>query len=259
MIISDLWRRLQKRAQLSLSRALYKRPLNIGSKGPFISFSFDDFPRSAFLSGGAILKDNGVRGTYYASLGLMGRKTDVGQVFVSDDLKELVAQGHELGCHTFDHLHPWKTRPDVFEDSVSQNKRALKELIAEVELRTFSYPFQYPRPQTKRRIGRHFACCRRGGQRFNAGMADSNLLFGYFLEKSRESFESVRDIIDRNRHAGGWLIFATHDISDSPTPYGCRPAFFEKIVRYSVASGAKILPVCKVWDGICEDLSRCKE
>ena len=33
-------------------------------------------------------------------------------------------------------------------------------------------------------------------------------------------------------------------------PFGCTPAFFEEIVKYAVASGARILPVIRAWDGL---------
>jgi hypothetical protein len=65
----------------------------------------------------------------------------------------------------------------------------------------------------------------------------------YFLEKSRRNVETVRMLMELNRRARGWLIFATHDIASEPTPYGCTPDFFERIVRSAVSSGARILPV----------------
>ena len=93
-------------------------------------------------------------------------------------------------------------------------------------------------------------CCRGGGQTFNAGAMDLNLLNAYFLEKSRDNPGCVKEVIDRNCQARGWLIFATHDISETPTPYGCTPSFFEDIVKYSVDSGARILPVAQALDAI---------
>jgi len=82
---------------------MYRRPFLLRNDVPNISFTFDDFPRSALLTGGAILSRYGVRGSYYASLGLMGKQAPTGTIFVAEDLQRLLAQGHELGCHTFDH------------------------------------------------------------------------------------------------------------------------------------------------------------
>ena len=40
---------------------------------------------------------------------------------------------------------------------------------------------------------------RGGGQKFNIGTIDLNQLSAYFLEKSRNNLQAVKDIIDRNR------------------------------------------------------------
>ncbi|HTQ96701.1 MAG TPA: glycosyltransferase family 2 protein [Candidatus Acidoferrum sp.] len=70
-----------------------------------------------------------------------------------------------------------------------------------------------------------------------------NQLSAYFLEKSRGNLQVVKDLIDRNREACGWLIFATHDLAENHTPFGCTPGFFEQVVRYAANSGAEILTV----------------
>jgi peptidoglycan/xylan/chitin deacetylase (PgdA/CDA1 family) len=224
---------------------LFKRPLLIRPQQPLISFTFDDFPRSALLTGGAILNRFGLAGTYYASLGLAGSQAPTGQLFLPDDLVTLLDRGHELGCHTFTHCDSWETRATAFENSIIENRLALGRLIPGAKFKSFSYPISLPRPLTKAKIADYFLCCRGGGQTLNAGRADLNQLSAYFLEKSRHSIQAVERLIDRNQQVGGWLIFATHDIADNPTPYGCTPEFFEHVVQYAVTSGARILPVVK--------------
>ena len=56
-------------------------------ESPVISFTFDDFPRSALLNAGAILRERGLAGTYYASFGLMGTKAPTGEMFEREDLR----------------------------------------------------------------------------------------------------------------------------------------------------------------------------
>jgi hypothetical protein len=129
---------------------------------------------------------------------------------------------------------------------VIENRRAIGRLIPGAEFKSFSYPMSPPRPRTKARVADHFLCCRGGGQTLNVGIADLNHLSAYFLEQSRHCIQAVEDVIDRNRKERGWLIFATHDIAETPSPYGCTPEFFERIVEYAVNSGAQILPVVKV-------------
>ncbi len=200
--------------------------------------------------GGAILNCFGLAGTYYASFGLMGKEEPTGQIFQLADLTLMAEQGHELGCHTFSHCHSWDTAAAAFEHSIIENRRALQRLIPGTEFRTLSYPIGPPRPLTKSRIANYFLCCRGGGQTLNVGTADLNYLAAYFLEKSRNSIQTVKDLIDRNRQVRGWLILATHDISDHPSPFGCTPGLFEDVVRYAVTSGACILPVVKALDAL---------
>jgi glycosyltransferase involved in cell wall biosynthesis/peptidoglycan/xylan/chitin deacetylase (PgdA/CDA1 family) len=227
---------------------VFKRPLLISSQQPLISFTFDDFPRSALLVGGAILNRFNLTGTYYASLGLAGQKTVSGQIFLWNDLETLFKQGHELGCHTFSHCDSWDTNTGTFEDAIIENRVALDRAFPGAEFETFAYPISLPRPLTKARIADYFQCCRGGGQTFNVGKIDLNQLSAYFLEKSRGDFAAVKNLIDRNRQACGWLIFATHDVSDTPTPFGCTPEFFERVVEYAVNSGANILPVVRAME-----------
>lgn len=214
---------------------------------PIISFTFDDFPRTAYHIGGTILRSHGARGTYYAALGLAGTVEPVGEIFTREDLANLVAEGHELGCHTFGHCHSWNTAPAAFERSIVENARRLSEWVPEASFTTLAYPLSGPRPNTKRRAVSHFSCCRAGGQTYNGSVVDRGLLSAYFLEQA-EHLDAVKRIIDRNSAACGWLIFATHDVSGTPSRWGCSPGFFEDVVRYASHAGVTVLPVGEAWD-----------
>jgi peptidoglycan/xylan/chitin deacetylase (PgdA/CDA1 family) len=229
--------------QRRLARWFGQRPCRIQMESPVISFTFDDFPRSALTNGGAILREHGVNGTYYASFGLMGSQAPTGEIFTPEDVDALVRQGHELACHTFDHCDSWETDPNDFEASILRNREAVARHVPGLTFKSFSYPISWPRPDTKRRVAAHFECARGGGQTFNTGVGDLNYLKAFFIEQSRDNFETIKQAIDGNARARGWLIFATHDVCDRPTRFGCGPALFEQIVAYSAKSGAHVLPI----------------
>jgi peptidoglycan/xylan/chitin deacetylase (PgdA/CDA1 family) len=212
-------------------------------ESPMISFTFDDFPRSALLNAGGILRERGLAGTYYASFGLIGKKAPTGEIFTREDLDELIRQEHELACHTYDHYDSWDTPPLEFEASIVRNQQAVAEQLPGLTLRSLAYPITWPRPDTKRRVAAHFECARGGGQTFNSGVVDLNYLKGFFIEQSRDNFDAIKQTIDANAHAMGWLIFATHDVCNRPTRFGCTPVLFEQIVNYAATSGARVLPV----------------
>lgn len=221
-----------------------QRRVRMLNRRPLISFTFDDFPRSALFTGGAILRKHGAGATYYASLGLMDSDGPVGRIFSEQDLHLVLEQGHELGCHTFDHCHSWATAPTVYEDSIRRNREALNKLIPGAAFSTFSYPRSIPRPQIKKRAQNYFSGCRGGGYApINIEVTDLNLLNAFFLEKSRGDVTVPKSLIAENCRRGGWLIFATHDVDEKPTQFGCTPAYFAEIVRAAAVSGAAILPV----------------
>ena len=246
--LAQLVKRAQGRYQRVSARYFCQRPLTINPEVPIISFTFDDFPRSAWLAGGSILHSFGVRGTYYVSLGLMGKQIETGNMFQADDLQALVVQGHELGCHTFSHCHAWNTRPQSFEAAIVENGRALQKLLPATSFRTLSYPISVPRVETKRRVSKYFACCRAGGQTFNRGAIDLNNVSAFFLEQSRDNPDAIHRMIDENCRAKGWLVFATHDISETPTRWGCTPELFKNVVRYAANSGGQIMPVFRAYE-----------
>ncbi|MBL9189555.1 MAG: polysaccharide deacetylase family protein [Opitutaceae bacterium] len=223
-----------------------KRSWTIPAGRPVISFTFDDFPKSALTCGGAVLEQHGLAATYYTSFGLMGRTIETGLIFDQDDIPRLLQGGHELGCHTHDHCPAWETATADYMASVQRNATALAALVAGRQFETHSYPISYPRPATKRRLGRIFRGCRFGGQMRNADVVDLNCLSSFFLEQCGENIGSVERIIGETVESGGWLIFSTHDVEAAPTRYGCTPEFFERVVACAVRSGAEILPMAKM-------------
>jgi peptidoglycan/xylan/chitin deacetylase (PgdA/CDA1 family) len=242
-LMSGFVTRLAGALQRGVANSCFTRTLTVDSDVPYISFTFDDFPRSALRKGGAILEKFGLLGTYYASFGLMNRDSETGRIFAEQDLRDLLSSGHELGCHTFSHCNSWSTRPETFEASMANNRTALGAFVEGYDLRSFSYPITVPNAKNKRIAGTHYSSCRCGGQAFNNATFDLNLLKAFFIEKSRHDASAIRQLIERNSMCRGWLIFATHDVDENPTRYGCTPKLFEEIARYSIDSGARIVRV----------------
>jgi peptidoglycan/xylan/chitin deacetylase (PgdA/CDA1 family) len=243
MSLNRLVSRLQGRYRRTMCKTFGRRPYDLPPGEPLVSFSFDDFPRSALLTAGEILKSHGAIGTYYTSLGLAGSTAPTGEIFQQSDLASLLGDGHELGCHTYSHCPAATTPTAEFEGAVIENRKALHDIIPEARFETLSYPIGSARPRTKQRCGRHFRACRGGGQTYNLGRIDLNLLNAYFIEQSVHVPDDISRIIAANAAAGGWLIFATHDVAEHPTRFGCTPQLFERVVRESRQSGAQVLSV----------------
>ena len=63
-LVAKVARAWHRKAACLFGRRLTQMP----NVGPLISFTFDDFPRSALWRGGTILRERGFVGTYYVSL-----------------------------------------------------------------------------------------------------------------------------------------------------------------------------------------------
>lgn len=242
--IGRLFQRVANAARRRSSLYLCRRMVDLKPGMPIISFTFDDFPKTASDAGRRLLENHGARGTYYAALGLMDRaESPVGPIFSAKDLLSVHEAGHELGCHTFHHCNAWSTPGDEFEREIRQNREAIDRLIPGLQFKTHSYPIAYPSPANKKVINRHFTAARGGGQTFNLGPTDLNNFKAFFLEQGRNRPELIDQLIDQNAQAGGWLVFATHDVADHPTRFGVTPDLFERVVERSKKSSSLILPV----------------
>jgi hypothetical protein len=243
-MIRNILDRIYGKYQRALSSYAYRRPVRLNGHYPIISFSFDDAPQTAFNTGGDILLSYGARATFYVSLGLLCSDTSSGRIASLEDLRNAITNGHELGCHTYDHLDAWNTVTDTFFVSVKKNKQALVEVNPDISFTSLSYPINRPRPSTKKKVGQFFNCCRGGGQTFNEGIVDLNLLKACFIDiRNNNNIDFAKKMIDKNVAHGGWLIFVTHDVTDNPSRYGCTKIYFKMLVAYASSSGANILPV----------------
>lgn len=243
-MLESFMKRAQGKVRRTLAVRMHRREVRLAGKTPTVSFTFDDAPRTAFATGAAVLEAHGARGTYYMSLSLLSTVSDLGPIAEPRDLERAVERGHELGCHTYDHHDAWCTSRARYIASVDRNDAALQDVLPGHAFRSFAYPKSGATAAVKPALAQRFECCRGGGQTFNAGTTDFNLLSACFVDRrARVDLRFVSSLIDRNAEAGGWLIFAAHDISGGNTEFGCSTSFFETIVKRAVASGSRVLTV----------------
>ncbi|HEY4077865.1 MAG TPA: polysaccharide deacetylase family protein [Rhizomicrobium sp.] len=210
-----------------------------------VSFTFDDFPKSALSAGGAILERHGVRGTYYTAFGLAGTQGSPGAMFEIDDVRAAHARGHEVACHTYAHINCAKAGTVQMRSEVDANAAAATSVIEGLALANFSYPFGGVSSQARRTLGPRFSCCRGIQPGINEGVPDYTELRANKIYASLFDEGQMRGIIDRNRSVGGWLVFYTHDVVEAPSAYGCTGDQLESVVAYA-ASRSPILPVREV-------------
>ncbi len=211
---------------------------------PIISFTFDDFPRSALTVGGEILGEYGIRGTYYVAMGLLGKRTAVGEMFDENDLGRMAASGHELACHTLDHTISCDLSVPDLVASCRENQRRIAQVFGEHPADNFSFPEGVVTLSSKMALGSMYTTCRTIEPGVNRDPVDLAFLRSYRVY-STSGLRALHRVIRRNQSENGWIVVYTHDVGMTPSPYGCTPIEFREVVRCAVDSGAEVLPVAE--------------
>jgi peptidoglycan/xylan/chitin deacetylase (PgdA/CDA1 family) len=228
-------------ARRGLLSSMYRRTVFLGDRGPIVSFTFDDFPRTAFTIGGPILERFGARGTYYAAYGLMNTKDELEQ-FRSQDIDALLEHGHELASHTYGHISCRSVSCKRFREDVEIGSRAIEEASG-ANATNFAYPFGHLTLRSKHALAASVTSARSIFPGWNGPEIDLNLLRANSLYGGMESVEPMYELIAENAKRKTWLIFYTHDVSPDPSPFGCTPKLLEAVVSRTAQSGSRILTV----------------
>jgi len=231
-----------RRLDRVLCRVIRAKAARIATPGGIVSFSFDDFPKSALAVGGGILEQYRVRGTYYVAFGLAGGDGSSGRMFDPEDLQAAMQRGHELGCHSYSHLDCGRAGGRAALADVGRNSVAFARMVEGFAPRHFAFPFGSVSLAAKRALAPHFASCRGTRPGLNRGLADLGELRANSIYDGRFDLDAARRLIDEARREAGWVIFYTHDVASDPSPFGCTPGQLEAVVAYACAQ-ATVLPV----------------
>jgi peptidoglycan/xylan/chitin deacetylase (PgdA/CDA1 family) len=103
------------------------RPAPVTWPGVVVSFTFDDFPKSALAVGGDMLERYGARGTYYTSMKLA--QSDNHRWFDDHDIRAAHRAGHEIACHSYTHPDLREMPRPMILAEVRNSAAALSSLI----------------------------------------------------------------------------------------------------------------------------------
>ncbi len=234
---------LSARITRRVVKHIKQRHLQIKTKRPIVSFSFDDCPRSVFENALPELEIRDWAGTIYAAMGLCETTNHLGLHMSKEDIKSAFAGGHEIGDHTFSHRDVNSIPTETFMNDVQKNQQAFKALgLPKAE--TFAFPYGEVSLATKQALSKEFGLLRgihspRDYRRVDCNQAPSQSLY------SGRDFENCRKAIFDLKNSSGWLIFFTHDVRDNPSAFGCTPEEFTQILKDVAAIDAEVLPVGK--------------
>lgn len=234
---------LRDRAQRWLALRTNRRLLNLQKDTGVISFSFDDAPKSACHRGAAILEKHHCLGTWYVA-GALTDTLDQGHMSHSvQDIQNLREKGHHVGCHTFSHIACSGLDHNQLNNEFQRNDAFLNQCGLSERPLHFSFPLGAFDLKSKTIAGQRFASCRITGGGIQTGFADLNALKTERLYEKDMPLDTLRQLVQTNAEKKGWLIFYSHDVANTPSPWGCTPELLENAVQLALASGCKVLPV----------------
>lgn len=212
------------------------------NNGAIATFTFDDFPASAYSIAGKMLEDVGARGTYFAAAKFMDGEEDGEPFYTSDMIKEMHAKGHEISCHSFNHVHLGEKGAAFARASSIKNSTFMKGILGGAyQMTSFAYPYGDVSPSVKRAMGRRFALCRGVHQGLNTGSVDLAQIRIVSLESRHWNEAAFKETIARAKQQNSWVVFLTHDISPTPTPYGSTPEMIAIAIQTLRAASIPIL------------------
>jgi peptidoglycan/xylan/chitin deacetylase (PgdA/CDA1 family) len=225
------------------ARHTRSKPFAMRNAAPLVSFTFDDVPDSAYTNGAAVLDACGLRGTFYVASGTCGSTDRYWRVIGEDQVRALYDSGHEIGCHTFSHVRVEDLDARSAEEECGQNLRRLRELCPGIALANFCYPFGRASLPRKAQLQKRFDSCRGVYQGINAGIADLGMLRVIELYDRTLTPDKLRRVLRQTRERNGWLIFATHDVAETPSWIGCSPRLLRETVTAVLAENMQCLSV----------------
>jgi peptidoglycan/xylan/chitin deacetylase (PgdA/CDA1 family) len=212
-----------------------------GTRGA-LSISFDDFPKTAWTIGGAILREYGVKGTYYVTGALCNHKWEGQQLYDAQDLHEIYEESHEIGSHLYDHISVLRLSEIELRKSIARNDQFVRDQLDNYQMTTFAYPYGDVSVAAKQICAGAFAACRGIGQGINGRSVElAQLKCTDLVARSTSAF--WEDLVLEAARSKSWLVVVTHDIDENPSPFGCRPKDLQRLLQLAQAADLSILPV----------------
>lgn len=217
-------------------------PATVETDRPIVSFTFDDFPKSA-TTGADIIEKLGGRAGFYASTCYMGAThPEMGEMFDAQTLTNLHSRGHEIGAHTHGHIDCARAGVKTVERDIGQN---LVQLVSAGHIPTvaaFAYPYGETSFASKRWSSDVFSTARGVLPGVNVGEVDRAQLRAVELGESEWARKRAIAMLEKAVASNGWLIFFSHDVGAEPSAYGVTEAQLRELAQRAVGMGCVLAP-----------------
>ena len=208
-----------------------------------VSLCWDDARPSSVRAGVPILDRFGLKGTFYALPRNMTREFKL--------WRKAAARGHEIGNHTIKHpcmgnFIGWQTPETMLENyTLARMEREIIEAnrVLRVAVGVEPTSFAYPCAQTY--VGRgvrlksyipivakHFEVGRSGFSEMYASPKRCDLAQVPSLNFDGQSFEQLRELVDKAMADECWLVLTGHEVGDGRVKQTVSAKALEKLCAY---------------------------
>jgi peptidoglycan/xylan/chitin deacetylase (PgdA/CDA1 family) len=237
------WSALKERVSNRLARHFCTTPFRLRNKGPMVSFTFDDTPKSAAAAGVPILDAYRARATFYVAGGLVDKWSGHWTGISADDIVALHREGHEIACHTFSHTRTTDLDAAALAAEIDDNRRYLLGLDPSIRIENFAYPYGLGSVWRKGQLKESFRSSRGIVPGVNGGVVDLQFLRATPLINRDIDRDGIDRAFDEAVARNGWLIFYSHDVATEPSPYGCTPSLLRHALDAASRRNVQILSV----------------
>jgi peptidoglycan/xylan/chitin deacetylase (PgdA/CDA1 family) len=237
------WSAFRARISNRLARHLRAKPFTLRGNDPMVSFTFDDVPQSAATVGAAMIEEYDGRATFYISGSLVDRWSGLWDGVRAEEVVGLHRRGHEIACHTFSHRRAIELDAEALATEIARNRRYFQTLDASITLENFAYPFGLASFSRKGQLARQFRSSRGILPGINCGVIDLQFLRATPLVEAHIDSDGIEQVFDQALATGGWLIFYSHDVTETPSEYGCRPQLLRQALEAAMRRDIPILSV----------------
>ncbi len=193
-----------------------------------VSLTFDDGDADNFPVG-AVLKQYGMRATFYIPSGLVGRTG----YMTWEQLKNLQNDGNEIGGHTLDHVNIGELDATALRHEVCDDRQNLMDHGFRPV--SFAYPFGGYNEDAKRMLqdcgysdGRTILG---GPEKMPPSDAYALLAFPYIVVDT-EFGKLQRYVAATRKEGGGWVILVFHHVCESCDYFSVKPDVLNKFILW---------------------------
>ena len=223
------------------------KPMPVTPRNGIVSFTFDDFPKSAAQHGADAMDAIGASATYYTCTGMAGHRNVMGEIFEANDLRPLLEAGHEIGTHTETHLDCSRVDTKTIEQELEANTKNLTEILGEAPKSHFAWPYGETHVGGKNAARAKVDTARGILPGTNRTGSDLMQLRSYELTPDDWTTKRAAQAIEDVAQNGGWVTIFTHDVRRTPSPFGTTPDALRKLAKLSRDSGAQVLNMSEAY------------